>query len=136
MKAGGALRHYSKALLGPLSSCLRDGGVCPVRFLRSPEVHPASGRLHYSHWLRHPALLLRPCLPQGEQGGLWVAVLLSASALTLAVSKNILTKTFAPVTIICLFHSTLRRNTQGTGVQDRLMWIMFPVLLLVFVPHI
>ena len=51
LKRDGALRHYSKALLGPLSYCLQDRGVCPVRFLRSPEVQPASGRLHYSHWL-------------------------------------------------------------------------------------
>lgn len=35
----------------------------------------------------------------------------------------------------CHLHSPLGRNTQGTGVQDRLMGIIFPVCLLVFVPH-
>lgn len=41
-------------------------------------------------------------------------MLLPAPALTLAMVKSVLTKTFVPVTIICLFHCRLCRNSQDT----------------------
>lgn len=38
----------------------------------------------------------------------------SAPALTLAMSKSVPTRTFVPITIICLFHNRSCRNSQGT----------------------